>query len=113
MKFVTYLRVSTERQGQSGLGLEAQRAAVAAHVQGRGDVVAEFVEVESGKRSEQKREDRALVVNRQPAHHLAGADLTEWREEIVDMGDLRVGDCHGAARIRTCGRDPRQARPRP
>lgn len=52
MKFVTYLRVSTERQGQSGLGLEAQRAAVAAHVLGRGEVVAEFVEVESGKRSD-------------------------------------------------------------
>ena len=51
MQFVTYLRVSTERWGQSGLGLEARRAAVAAHVLGRGEVAAEFVEVESGKRA--------------------------------------------------------------
>ena len=49
-KFVTYLRVSTKRQGDSGLGLEAQRAAVETYLNG-GDwtVCGEFVEVESGK----------------------------------------------------------------
>jgi DNA invertase Pin-like site-specific DNA recombinase len=48
-KFVSYLRVSTARQGISGLGLEAQRAAVAAHLNG-GDwtLVQEVLEVESG-----------------------------------------------------------------
>jgi DNA invertase Pin-like site-specific DNA recombinase len=48
-RFVSYLRVSTERQGKSGLGLDGQRAAVAQHLNGRGTLVAEYVEVESGK----------------------------------------------------------------
>jgi DNA invertase Pin-like site-specific DNA recombinase len=51
-KFVSYLRVSTARQGESGLGLEAQRQAVLDYLNGgRWDLVAEFVEVETGKGS--------------------------------------------------------------
>ena len=46
--FVSYCRVSTARQGRSGLGLDSQRDAIKAHV-GAGRIVAEFVEVESGK----------------------------------------------------------------
>ena len=49
-KFVSYLRVSTKRQGSSGLGLEAQRAAVETFLNGgRWKLVEELVEVESGK----------------------------------------------------------------
>jgi DNA invertase Pin-like site-specific DNA recombinase len=49
--FVAYYRVSTQRQGRSGLGLEAQQKAVCDHLNG-GDwrIVAEFTEVESGTR---------------------------------------------------------------
>lgn len=47
--FIAYYRVSTDRQGISGLGLDAQRQAVAGFV-GTGHLVAEFTEVESGKR---------------------------------------------------------------
>jgi len=49
MKAVTYLRVSTSKQGVSGLGLAAQKASVQNYVSSHGfDVVAEFVEIESG-----------------------------------------------------------------
>jgi len=52
-KLVAYLRVSTREQGKSGLGIEAQREAVARFAASEGlEVVAEFVEVESGKGSD-------------------------------------------------------------
>ena len=52
-RVVAYYRVSTEGQGRSGLGLDAQREAVANLCQSRGwQIVAEFTEVESGKRDD-------------------------------------------------------------
>jgi DNA invertase Pin-like site-specific DNA recombinase len=52
-KFVAYFRVSTDKQGKSGLGLEAQREAVRTYLDGgRWSLVQEFVEVESGKHND-------------------------------------------------------------
>ena len=63
--FVSYLRVSTERQGRSGLGLEAQRRAVAEFLAGRSwRHVAELVEVESGSREARPRLSEALALCR-------------------------------------------------
>lgn len=56
--FVAYYRVSTQKQGRSGLGLEAQRQAVADHIGRAPDH--EFTEVESGKRTDRPELLRAL-----------------------------------------------------
>jgi len=60
--FVAYYRVSTARQGASGLGLEAQQDAVRTYLNG-GDwrLVGEFTEVESGKRTDRPQLERALA----------------------------------------------------
>lgn len=68
--FVAYYRVSTARQGASGLGLEAQQDAVRTYLNG-GDwrLVGEFTEVESGKKSTRPELGRALAFCR--AHRAA------------------------------------------
>ena len=54
--FISYLRVSTQKQEVSGLGLEAQRQSVMGYIhQGTGQHLAEYVEVESGKKTSLER----------------------------------------------------------
>lgn len=63
--FVTYLRVSTSKQGASGLGLEAQRSAIASYLNGgRWKIAKEFVEVESGRKSDRPKLKEALAFAR-------------------------------------------------
>jgi DNA invertase Pin-like site-specific DNA recombinase len=64
LTFVAYYRVSTERQGQSGLGLDAQKAAVAAFMRGKGELEGEFVEVESGRKDDRPQLAAALALCR-------------------------------------------------
>lgn len=70
-KFVAYFRVSTERQGRSGLGLDAQRKAVSDFLNGGSwTVVSEFTEVESGSR-----DDRPELAKAMAACRIYGAKL--------------------------------------
>src|SRR4051794_20472111 len=58
---VAYYRVSTDRQGKSGLGLEAQKAAVAQYLNGGSWKIAdEFTEVESGKNNDRVELSKAI-----------------------------------------------------
>ncbi len=69
-RFIAYLRVSTQRQGRSGLGIEAQRAAIAAFLQSGGSLLGEHVEVETGTKN-----DRPELTKAMEACRLKGATL--------------------------------------
>jgi len=74
--FVAYYRVSTDRQGRSGLGLDAQRKAVAEYLNGgQWELVGEFTEVESGKRADRPELARALEACRKQKAALIIAKL--------------------------------------
>jgi DNA invertase Pin-like site-specific DNA recombinase len=60
-KFISYLRVSTDKQGRSGLGMDAQREAIKRYLSGsNGVVLSEYVEVESGKKKDRPQLTEAL-----------------------------------------------------
>ena len=60
-KFVSYLRVSTAKQGESGLGIEAQRKAVLEFLNGGSwELLAEYTETESGKKNDRPKLAKAL-----------------------------------------------------
>lgn len=87
--FVAYYRVSTDKQGRSGLGLEAQRKAVAdfmAVVDGR--LVAEFTEVESGKRNDRPQIAQALAACRKQKAVLCIAKLDRLARNVAFIANL-------------------------
>jgi DNA invertase Pin-like site-specific DNA recombinase len=87
--FVAYLRVSTVRQGESGLGLEAQRATVEAFARQHGaSIVASFVEVETGKRSDRPELAKALETARKKKATLLIAKLDRLARNVAFIANL-------------------------
>ena len=86
---VAYLRVSTRKQAASGLGLEAQRAAVAEYAaKAGGIVVAEYVEVESGKKAARPELASALSHCRAAKACLVVAKLDRLSRNVAFLSGL-------------------------
>lgn len=86
-KFVAYYRVSTDRQGKSGLGLDAQRAAVIAHI-GGAELVAEFTEVESGRKNDREQLAHALSLAKRTKATLVIAKLDRLARNVHFISGL-------------------------
>jgi DNA invertase Pin-like site-specific DNA recombinase len=88
-KFVVYCRVSTDRQGKSGLGLDAQRVAVRAYLEGKGwPPIAEVVEVETGKNSARPKLAEALALCRLHGATLLIARLDRLARKVAFIANL-------------------------
>jgi DNA invertase Pin-like site-specific DNA recombinase len=88
-KLVAYLRVSTQKQGDSGLGLEAQQATIShyAAVCG-GEVVATFTEVESGRKSDRAQLAKALSHAKRIKGRLVIAKLDRLGRDVAFVSAL-------------------------
>ena len=92
MQIISYLRVSTAKQGLSGLGMEAQRAAVAQFtVAGSHILVAEFVEVESGRKADRPQLAAALAACRLHRATLVIAKLDRLARNVAFIANLMNG----------------------
>ncbi len=88
-RFVAYYRVSTARQGRSGLGLESQREIVRTFLNGgRWEVVAEFTEVESGKDSDRPALAQALATARAHRAQLVVANVSRLTRSLSFLSKL-------------------------
>jgi DNA invertase Pin-like site-specific DNA recombinase len=89
-KFVAYYRVSTTKQGINGLGMDAQRDAVARYLNGGNwKLLAEFAEVETGKRSTRQELAKALALCRKEKAILLIAKLDRLARNAAFLLSLR------------------------
>jgi len=88
-KYISYFRVSTVKQGKSGLGREAQEAAVQAYLDGgRWRLVASFTEVESGRRSDRPQLAAALAACRLHRAKLVVAKVDRLTRSVAFLSAL-------------------------
>ncbi len=90
-KFVGYFRVSSSKQGKSGLGLEAQKAAVNAHI-GTGELIAEFTEVETGKNNDRPKLKEAIALARKTKSVLIIAKLDRLSRNLAFIANILDGN---------------------
>src|SRR5262249_55450711 len=88
-KFIAYYRVSTDRQGKSGLGLDAQRKAVVDYLDGgKWTLLDEFTEIESGKRNDRPELEKALAACKKHRAKLVIAKLDRLSRNLAFIAVL-------------------------
>jgi DNA invertase Pin-like site-specific DNA recombinase len=91
-RFISYLRVSTDKQGERGYGLDAQRKAVADYLNGGSwELLGEYVEVESGKHSDRAQLAAALAACKKQRARLVIAKLDRLSRNVAFIAALMDG----------------------
>lgn len=91
---IAYFRVSTKRQGESGLGLEGQAAAVEEYAKQTGrQIVARYTEVESGRKSDRPALARALAHARRSKATLCVAKLDRLSRDVEFLARVMNSGC--------------------
>jgi DNA invertase Pin-like site-specific DNA recombinase len=91
-RFVAYYRVSTQRQGESGLGLEAQRSAVEGFITTQGVLLMSHTEVETGKRADRPELAKALKAAKRSRATLVIAKLDRLARNVAFVSSLMESD---------------------
>ena len=89
--YVSYLRVSTQKQGYSGLGLEAQREIIQNHLY-ETTPITEFIEVESGRKKDRPKLKEALDLCRKTGSTLIVAKLDRLARNVSFLSSLLESD---------------------
>jgi DNA invertase Pin-like site-specific DNA recombinase len=93
-KFIAYFRVSTERQGKSGLGLAAQHRKISDFVSGAGTLIAEFCDVQSGKDDSRLELQRAIQLAKRESAKIVIARLDRFSRRVSFIASiLEQGIC--------------------
>ena len=89
--YVSYLRVSTQKQGYSGLGLEAQKEIIQNHLH-ETTPISEFIEVESGRKKDRPKLKEALDLCRKTGATLIVAKLDRLARNVSFLSNLLESD---------------------
>src|SRR5258706_12921271 len=87
-RYVAYYRVSTQRQGRSGLGLDAQRKSIIDRLCVKAQLIAEYTEIESGKRTDRPKLVKALAACRLHRAILIIAKLDRLARNVAFVSNL-------------------------
>ena len=90
-QYVAYLRVSTQKQGYSGLGIEAQREIIQKHLHDK-TPIAEYVEIESGRKKDRPKLKEALRLCRKTEAILIVAKLDRLARSVSFLSNLLESD---------------------